>query len=59
VLWVEPEDEEEIARGIERVLTDSELRARLRAAGPARAELFDWDETAKRTLAAYRQAARR
>jgi glycosyltransferase involved in cell wall biosynthesis len=57
VLWAEPEDEEALASGIERILTDSELRARLRAAGPPRARLFDWDETAKRTLEAYRRAA--
>jgi glycosyltransferase involved in cell wall biosynthesis len=58
VLWVEPEDEEALAGGIERILTDSELRGRLRAAGPARAERFDWNETARVTLEAYRRAAR-
>jgi glycosyltransferase involved in cell wall biosynthesis len=57
VLWVEPEDEEAIADGIERILTDSELRGRLRAAGPRRAAGFDWNETAKKTLGAYRRAA--
>jgi glycosyltransferase involved in cell wall biosynthesis len=57
VLWAEPEDEEDLARGLERILTDSGLRQRLRAAGPPRARLFDWDETAKRTLEAYHQAA--
>jgi glycosyltransferase involved in cell wall biosynthesis len=56
VLWAEPEDEEELARGLERILTDSELRERLRAAGPPRARLFDWEETAKRTLEAYHEA---
>jgi glycosyltransferase involved in cell wall biosynthesis len=56
VLWAEPEDEEALARGLERILTDSELRERLRAAGPPRARLFDWDETAKRTLEAYHEA---
>lgn len=57
VLWVDPEDEEAIALGIERILADSELRRRLREAGPLRARLFDWDETARRTLEAYRRAA--
>jgi glycosyltransferase involved in cell wall biosynthesis len=57
VLWVDPEDEEAIAAGIETILTDSVLRDRLRAAGPARAERFDWDETARLTLEAYRRAA--
>ncbi len=56
VLWIEPEDEEAIARGIERILSDSELRRRLRGAGPSRARLFDWSDTAKRTLQAYHQA---
>jgi glycosyltransferase involved in cell wall biosynthesis len=56
VLWVEPEDEDAIAGGIERILTDSELRGRLRAAGPTRAERFDWNETATKTLEAYRRA---
>jgi glycosyltransferase involved in cell wall biosynthesis len=56
VLWVEPEDEEALASGIERILTDSELRGRLRAAGPSRAARFDWNETAKGTLEAYRRA---
>jgi glycosyltransferase involved in cell wall biosynthesis len=58
VLWVEPEDEEALARGIETILTDSELRGRLRAAGPHRAARFDWKDTAKGTLEAYRRAGR-
>ncbi len=53
VLWIEPEDEEAHRRGIERILSDSELRRRLRGAGVARARLFDWSDTAKRTLQAY------
>jgi glycosyltransferase involved in cell wall biosynthesis len=57
VLSVEPEDEEAIARGIERILTDTELRKRLSTAGPLRAERFDWNESARSTLQAYRRAA--
>jgi glycosyltransferase involved in cell wall biosynthesis len=57
VLWIEPEDEDSLAHGIERILTDSALRERLREAGPVRAALFDWDRTAKRTLEAYHRAA--
>jgi glycosyltransferase involved in cell wall biosynthesis len=57
VLWAEPEDEEALAAGIERILSDSELRERLRRAGVRRAERFDWGETAKRTNEAYRRAA--
>ncbi|HEY7820959.1 MAG TPA: glycosyltransferase family 1 protein, partial [Vicinamibacteria bacterium] len=57
VLWIEPEDEDSLAHGIERILTDSGLRERLREAGPVRAALFDWDQTAKRSLEAYHLAA--
>ncbi|HEY7698097.1 MAG TPA: glycosyltransferase family 1 protein [Vicinamibacteria bacterium] len=56
VLWVEPEDEEAIASGIERILTDTTLREGLRAKGPRRAARFDWNDTAKGTLEAYRRA---
>jgi glycosyltransferase involved in cell wall biosynthesis len=59
VLWVEPEDEQALADGIERILTDTDLRERLRAAGPSRAERFEWKETARGTLEAYRRAVRR
>ena len=56
-LFVEPEDEASIARGIDRILTDTALRNRLRAAGLARARTFRWEETARRTLDAYHRAA--
>jgi glycosyltransferase involved in cell wall biosynthesis len=56
VRWVEPEDEASIAEGLVRVLTDDRLRASLRAKGLARAEQFSWEETARRTLAVYREA---
>jgi glycosyltransferase involved in cell wall biosynthesis len=57
VLTVSPEDEEAIASGLERVLTDGELRRTLKAAGPRRARGFTWAETARSTLEAYRAAA--
>ncbi len=57
VLWVDPEDEEAIAGGIETIVTDSSLRDRLRKAGPERAERFQWKQTARLTLEAYRRAA--
>jgi hypothetical protein len=47
VLWVEPEDEEALASGIERILTDSELRKTSRG-GPLRAARFDWNEDGER-----------
>jgi glycosyltransferase involved in cell wall biosynthesis len=58
VLWVEPEDETALAEGIERIVTDTGLRESLRAAGLSRAGRFEWKETARGTLEAYRRAAR-
>lgn len=48
-------DARSIAEGIERVLDDPTLSARLRARGPARADEFDWDEAARAHLRLYRQ----
>lgn len=45
-----------LAEGIEAVLTDDALAARLRAAGPARAESYTWKRAAAATLAAYEEA---
>jgi glycosyltransferase involved in cell wall biosynthesis len=56
-LLVDPTDEDAIAAGIVRILTDDALRADLAAKGPARATTFSWESTARATLAAYRQAA--
>jgi glycosyltransferase involved in cell wall biosynthesis len=52
-LLVDPSRTEAIAAGLERVVADEELRARLRAAGPARAARFTWAETARETWAVY------
>jgi glycosyltransferase involved in cell wall biosynthesis len=43
---------EELAAAVERALAD---RDRLVAAGLERAQRFSWDETARRTLAVYRE----
>jgi glycosyltransferase involved in cell wall biosynthesis len=48
VLLVEPESVEEIAAGIDRLLNDVELRARLRAAGFERSRDFTWTNTARK-----------
>jgi alpha-1,3-rhamnosyl/mannosyltransferase len=45
-----------LADGLARLMGDSELRAHLRAAGPARAAQFSWRQTAVATLAAYERA---
>jgi glycosyltransferase involved in cell wall biosynthesis len=55
-LAFEPEDVEEIAAAIEHVTQDEQLRARLRAAGIARAAGFTWERTAAAHLRAYEHA---
>jgi glycosyltransferase involved in cell wall biosynthesis len=54
---VNPFDIDDIAAGIEKVITDSELRMQLRVKGLERAKLFNWQETARQTLAVYKRAA--
>ena len=51
-LLADPRDVEAIADGLIRVLTDTELRARLAAAGRRRAAGFTWDAAAAATLRA-------
>jgi alpha-1,3-rhamnosyl/mannosyltransferase len=53
---VHPGSIREIAAGMQRVLDDDALADGLRAAGPARAERFSWDETARLTLQVYEKA---
>jgi glycosyltransferase involved in cell wall biosynthesis len=53
---VSAEDVGSIASGIVRVVSDEVLRARLRAAGPAQARKFTWEQAAKRVLACYQRA---
>jgi glycosyltransferase involved in cell wall biosynthesis len=53
---VSAEDVGSIASGIARVMSDEGLRARLRAAGPAQARKFTWEQAAKRVLACYERA---
>jgi glycosyltransferase involved in cell wall biosynthesis len=56
-LLFHPADEDALASSLERLLLDAELRARLRARGLARASLFTWEESARRTLDVLRDAA--
>ena len=56
-LYVEdPEDEDALEHGLRTILEDRELRRRLAARGRERALEFTWEETARRTLEAYRRA---
>jgi len=55
-LLVDPFDEDAIGAAIATLIDDGELRARLGARAQARAALFSWAETARRTLQVYEQA---
>jgi glycosyltransferase involved in cell wall biosynthesis len=52
-LYFAPEDPEALASCLESLLDDPELRARLSAAGRARAARFTWERAAEGTRAAY------
>lgn len=54
-ILVDPEDDAAMARQVERVLTETDLRRELQEAGRHRARLFKWEETARQTLQVYRQ----
>jgi glycosyltransferase involved in cell wall biosynthesis len=56
-LLVNPESIEDIASNLKRMLTDEQLRARLRDAGFLRARQFSWRENAVQTLQVYRAVA--
>jgi len=56
-VMVDPFSIDDIARGIEQVLGNSELRLQLRTKGFEQAKLFDWRDTAHKTLSVYQQAA--
>ena len=55
-LLFDPADAGAIRDAIERLLTDAALRARLRAAGLARAATFTWERTAEATARSYERA---
>jgi glycosyltransferase involved in cell wall biosynthesis len=52
VAYVDPRDPAEIAVALERLLRSPDERTRLGEAAQTRAQDFDWDRTARRTLAA-------
>ena len=52
-IGVNPRSIREIARAIERLLTDVEVAEGLASRGRAQAERFSWDETARLTLEVY------
>jgi len=56
-LAVDPFDVEAIASAMQRVIESPALREELSIKGQARAETFDWRETARKTLAIYQEVA--
>jgi glycosyltransferase involved in cell wall biosynthesis len=56
-LLVDPESERAITEGMERLLGDPDLRARLAAAGQDRVREFRWERTARLTAQVLREAA--
>lgn len=54
-ILVDPFDVNAIAAAIERLVDDPDLRQQLSVKGVARSRLFDWNETARRTLNIYEQ----
>ena len=52
-----PDDIAGLERTLAEIVQDEARRSRLAAAGLARARLFDWRDTARRTLAAFERAA--
>jgi glycosyltransferase involved in cell wall biosynthesis len=54
---VDPFDIDAIASAIATMVDDSSFRSRLRNKSLNRARMFDWRETARRTLEVYKQAA--
>ena len=57
-LWVDGEDDADLARMVGQVLSDARLSARLRAASLEQASHFSWDQTARQTIAAFEEAVR-
>lgn len=56
-LQFEPANEAAIAAALLRLISDSDLRARLATEGPSRARQFSWEKAAEATLSALREAA--
>lgn len=56
-LYVPPDDAGAWAAALRSIVGDSALRDRLRAAGPARAKRFSWDESARRHFELFRAVA--
>ena len=58
-LIIDPFDEESIASGLWRMISDAALREQLRSRGFVQSSLFDWRDTARRTLEVYEEVVSR
>ena len=56
-ILVDPENEEQIAKGIHALVTDSALREEMRRRGLLRAPKFSWEEAARKTWTVLETAA--
>jgi alpha-1,3-rhamnosyl/mannosyltransferase len=56
-LYADPADAGSIAAAVARILDEPQTAAALSRDGRARAARFTWNETARQTLAVYREAA--
>lgn len=56
-MLVDPFDVDDIASAMQQLIADPDLRKTLRSRGLERAKCFDWQETARQTLAVYQKAA--
>jgi glycosyltransferase involved in cell wall biosynthesis len=57
-LLVNPDEPEDIARALRRVLMNESLRTKMRKMGLLQAARFSWKRVAQETLAVYRQVLR-
>jgi glycosyltransferase involved in cell wall biosynthesis len=57
-LFVQPESPESIADGIERILTDGNLRERIMGAGRGQVKKYSWNRTAIETMKVYQEIVR-
>jgi glycosyltransferase involved in cell wall biosynthesis len=55
-LLVNPDDADEIAAAVQRVLSDTALASQLSEAGLKRSAMFSWERCAKNTLAVLEDA---
>ena len=55
-MWVDGEDDADLASKIGQVLSDTRVSASMRAASLDQASRFSWDVTARLTIAAFEEA---